>query len=211
MPSPNSFRTAVRQQFKGAPLASSLQIEILDNQCEILRRHLNDFTLKTLGSLACLSNGTGGCHGISEDSPLIGPDSRWSLPTQGVFAGTPFAGRSLYSPEEKGKLLYPQADGVYKTFGLARSGEWLYIEIEFVGVGYATLGNTRYERAACVRVVESDLPTIVQKTGIGVYSIFHFLTLTTNEWVCARKGLYDIAVDIEKQMKAEFELFSLTH
>lgn len=205
MPSPYSFRDIVRQQFKDAPVASSLQMEALEQQCQILRRHMKNFTLDQLGGIACLDSGDGMCHGLYRDSPFIDPASKWSLQTQGIFAGTPFARRGWYKPAHTKKLLCPDAYGVYKTFGLARSGEWLYIEID-----YALRGATPniYERAVHIRIAESTLPEIVEKTGISLGNIFHFLVIRISNWVHARKQLYEEAVGFEKLMEFEFELFN---
>lgn len=203
MPSSNSFRDVVRNQFRSAPVSSSLQMEALEQQCQILRRHLKHFTLDELGGIACLNNGNGMGHGPYRDIPFINPASKWSLSTQGIFAGTPFARRTRYKPGEK--PLYPNAEGVYKTFGLARSGEWLYIEIDYANV---VRPPVIYEKAVYLQGAESSLPDIVEKTGISLGNIFHFLVLTISRWTEDRKQLYEEAARLEGQTKAEFDLFN---
>jgi len=172
---------------------------MVENQAVVLRRYLDRITLETLGGIACLDGGDGMCHGLLRDEPLIAANARWNLQTQDIFAGTPFARRTGYKPKER-----PLVSG-YKTFGLARSGEWLYIEIEYVPRGPAS--NT-YEKAVCVRIAESTLSDIVEKTGISLGGVFHFLVLAVGHWVDTRKALYDDALAVESHLKTEFDLFN---
>jgi hypothetical protein len=171
MPSP--INVVLKDLLKGEKLSHEQMIGIVQSRAEIVARCFDTFVLQTLEQLACLDSGNGLCHDLRKDNPTITDESGMlANRRQGIFAGTPLARKAA-------------TGDVYKTFGFSRSKEWLFIEINFC------LEANGYEKATFVKVVKSDLPTLLFETGIDPQSIFMLFRIVIDNWVVTRKHSYE--------------------
>lgn len=211
MPSPISISNALNKclsgsgSFKG--LCSEDVIGVLEYRRLSLQHLLKTFTLRNLGQTAFLeTNNSDLCHRIYEDKPeVISLNPSLSLETQGMFAGTPLARRTIYAQPQKLSTGIA-SDGVYRTFGIARSeAQWLFIETEFRFLGLRFEGG---EKAVTVRISESGISEILEKTNIHPQVIWTFISQEVMGWAEARKRLYKDALAVAGRMEDEDHLFA---
>lgn len=201
-----SIHAILKELVAGRELSYEQTIDILEHRRAAIARCLDTFTAQTLGQLTCLDSGNGFCHEVARDSPDV-TDEPFSLKTQGVFAGTPFARRKFTDIDGHLEI------NVYTTFGVARSGEWLLIEIEFANdvIGQQLFSNKTYERALSVHVSKSDVLTILETMELSPLHLWAFFKMIVEDWVSARKRLYENALKVTEYMREEDALFSLFH
>lgn len=191
MPSP--IQAVLREFLEKEKLSHEQMIGIVQNRAELVARCFDTFMPQTLGQLSCLDlgHGMGTCHGLHKDCPtVIDTTGRFSLRTQGVFAGTPFSRKAA-------------TGDVYKTYGFSRSKEWLLIEINFCREA------NRYEKAVSVKVSESDLPTLLSKADIDPWDILMLFRTVINGWVDTRKRSYENICQIAQGIIVEDCMLSL--
>ena len=140
MPSPstsNGLEILVRK----TRLEKEEWYDLIEARRSLIDRHLDSFTLLTIGDLSFLKQGWqysssfSPTHSLNLDSPYVSGDKGCSLKTQGIFrcprSGIRTIPNSGFQPPIGGS--YP--DGVAFAWGLTRFGYWVLIETEFKGKG----------------------------------------------------------------------------
>jgi len=194
MPSPISADRLLRNLIAGKKFTDDDILGAVENRRKVLTNCFGSFTLSNLGELMCL-NANGLSHSLKKDQPTVHSDQgKFSLRTQGVFAGLPFARRV-------------SAEKTYTTFGIARSGEWLSIQVDFTRI--LPVGGGYYEKALAVRVAEVDLPTLLRDTGNVPSGVWMFLDFVVDDWVQKRFRLYQDALAVQRGFKEEDAIFRI--
>ena len=181
---------------------------LIENRRELIKPHLDSFTLAELGSLKCLRSAHFS-HELRLDAPALTGDKQFSLKTEGIFNAQTWSAvekipNSGYQPPPGGVNV---RDGTMQVWGLTRSGFWILVAINFVGEsGYKERG---YERAKTVNITEADLPTIVAKTKEKPQQIWEDLGKTIKSWAEHRESLYNQALGFARMIEIEERIFSL--
>ena len=206
MPSTKGLEVFVRKD----RIADEEWLDLIEARRELIKPHLDSFTLPELGSVKCLRN-ENFMHELRFDISTSTGDPRFSLKTQGVFSMQPWGAveripNSGYRPwPTDGHVNCP--DGIIQIWGLTRSGLWVLITVEFIGKeGYKDRG---YERANTVHIVEADLPTIIAKTKEKPQRMWEQLGNVIRSFAVHRKWLYDQASYLVWTVEAEELALSL--
>ncbi len=176
---------------------------------DLIKPHLDSFTLPEIGSLKCLRSEVSFTHMLSLDISASTGDERFSLKTQGIFHKQPWSAvekipNSGFRPPPGG---VDCPNGIMRVWGLTRSGLWIIATISYVGEhGYKGRG---YERATNVEIVESDIPTIVAKTKEEPQRIWGELGKAIKSWREHRLALYNQALNLSRMVEIEELALSL--
>ncbi len=192
MQSPKNVQSVLKELLHGEHTSHDQMLGILEHYRSVLVRCMKTFTPQTLGKLACLqSDSSDLCHDLERDNPrIISLDKKFSLKTQGIFAGTPFARKTGFNE--------------YVTFGIdCSSGEFLLIRIMYA------LIDLSYEEAISVNVSIADLGTVIRDTDIPPIMVWEFFRIAFDTWLSDRKRLYEEACAVNRQIDIENEI--LTH
>ncbi len=186
-----SASTVLKELLEGKKLTIEQQLQVLEYRRDILTRCMKKFSQNTLGQLACMDSGNGFYHDLSVDEPdIVSIDDEFSLDSRGLYGGN---------------MLSVKKDGKRYAFGTDHES-WLLIEITYL---YEAKDRLRkYERAAWVQVIRTDLPTILGEIKIDGYQIWRYFKKVTDEWVSNRKELYDQALKVQEGMREEGAIFS---
>lgn len=182
---------------------------LIEARHELIKPHLKSFTLPELGELECMGNAFNVTHMLKLDVSTTTGDERFSLKTQGIFRTQQYSAvervpNSGYRPPPGGVKC---PDGTMQVWGLTRSGLWVLVTIGFVGEeGYKGHG---YERARTVKIVETDLPTIVARTKEKPQWVWEELGKVIKGFAEHRKSLYNQALGLARMVEVEEFAFSL--
>lgn len=204
MPSTKGLEVFVRKN----QLADEEWFGLIEARRELIKPHLDSFTLPELGALKCMQYDIFTSMLRSDVSTTTG-DERFSLKTQGIFRMQPWS--AVERIPNSGYCAPPGGvncpDGTMRVWGLTRSGLWLLVTIGFVGEpGYKGRGC---ERARTVEIVETDLPTIVAKTKEEPQWMWEELGKVIKGFAEHRKALYSQALSLARMVEAEELAFSL--
>lgn len=184
MLSTKSLEILVRQH----PLTDDDWIQLIEGRRELIKPHLDAFTLPTLGALKCLKiehwlNDLG--HWKATDG-----DERFSIQTQGLFFLQPHSAM-VYNLNREHRCMPGDAlpgTGIKKAWGLTRSGQWVIVTIGFVrSSGYKGRGR---EDVTDVCVDESDVPAILAETKTPAKEVWQALGQAVKNLAEQRKRLY---------------------
>ncbi|MCX6757326.1 MAG: hypothetical protein NTZ44_00345 [Candidatus Nomurabacteria bacterium] len=206
MPSLQGLRTFVRKD----KIEFEEWFELLEARAGLLKSFLDSSTLPELGHLKCLHNADF-FHEIDADNPKIVSDGNFSLKTQGIFQPQPsiaieyFPGSGLREPSRGFCCL----DGVVRSWGLTRSGQWVLISVNFSGQKVS--GHRKYEKAEIVLIEETDLATIMSMTKCEPKGIWFELGKAVRDIVERRRQNLNAALAVEKVIDAEELAFSVTN
>lgn len=195
---PSTETKGISQLIEKGPVHPVLLCSLIETRRQLIKPHLNTFTLQELGNFRFLQSWLSPIHGLNQDKPSIGSENQMVpvFKTQGVF----FQGCISIKREK------PKSND-YKKYiaGLSRSGDWLLIEVKI------TLDpECNYEWAREVTVFKPDLETIVfSGLGISYEDIWSELGRTIKDWLSSRKRLYEIASRISKIIEIEDLLLQL--
>lgn len=202
MPSTKGLEVFVRKN----QLADEEWFGLIEARRELIKPHLDSFTLPELGMLECMQS-EGINHALSLDISTSTGDPRFSLKTQGLFRMQAWSAveripNSGYRPAD-----FSCPDGTMRVWGLTRSGLWVLVTIGFLGEGgYKGRG---YERARTVEIVETDLPTIATKTKERPQRMWQQLGEVVRGFAEHRKFLYNQALNLARIVEIEELAFSL--
>lgn len=204
MPSTKGLEVFVRKD----QFADEEWFGLIEARRELIKPHLDSFTLPELGSLECMWSESRFMHMLRLDVSTSTGDERFSLKTQGIFhvqswsAVERITNSGYYLPAGVN-----YSGGTKRVWGLTRSGLWTLVTIGFVDeVGYKGRG---YERARTVEIVEADLPTIATKTKEKPQRMWEELGKVIKDFAEHRKSLYDQALNIARMVEIEELAFSL--
>ncbi len=205
MPSTKGLEVFVRKN----QLADEEWFGLIEARRELIKPHLDSFTLPELGALECMRSELSFTHMLRLDISTTTGDERFSLKTQGIFHIQPWSAveripNSGYRPWSD----YVNCpDGTMRIWGLTRSGLWVLVTIGFVGEdGYKGRG---YERARAVQVAEAGLSTIVAKTKEKPQRMWEELGKVIKGFTEHRKSLYNQALNLARMVEVEELAFSL--
>lgn len=204
MPSTKGLGMFVRK----SQLSDEEWLNLIEVRRELIKPHLNSFTLPELGSLECLRRETFK-HMLRLDISTTTGDERFSLKTQGIFRVQPWSAVERI-PNSGYYKFFGDAncpDGTMRVWGLTRSGLWVLVTIGFVGErGYKDCG---YERAKYVEIIEADLLTIITETKEKPQEMWEELGKAIKDFAEHRKCLYDQALNLLRIIQIEELAFSL--
>jgi len=195
MPSTKGLETFVRKK----QITDEEWDDLIEDRRELIKPHLDFFTLPELGSLFCVKDGESCQHELKYDVSVSTGDPRFSLKTQGIFRKQPWC-----------SVKQPSIDryGTMRVWGLARSGLWVLVTIGFIEEDKDSHGF-KVGRAINVDIVESDLSTIVRETNQEPQLIWEELGKAIQGWAESRKQIYDKALDLSLMVQFEELAFSL--
>ncbi|OGZ32542.1 MAG: hypothetical protein A3H02_00150 [Candidatus Niyogibacteria bacterium RIFCSPLOWO2_12_FULL_41_13] len=205
MPSTKGLEVFVRKN----QLIDEEWFGLIEARRELIKPHLDSFTLPELGTLECMRSETSFTHMLRLDIATTIGDERFSLKTQGIFRIQPWSAveripNSGHRPPPGGVNC---PDGTMRVWGLTRSGLWVLVTIGFVGEnGYKDRG---YERARTVEIVETDLPAIATKTKEKPQRMWKELGKVIKGFAEHRKSLYNQALNLAQMVEVEELAFSL--
>lgn len=183
--------------------------ELIEARRELIKPHLDSFTLPELGSLECMRSELSFTHMLRLDVSASTGDERFSLKTQGIFREQPWS--AVERIRNSGYCAPPGGsncpDGTMRVWGLTRSGVWVLVTIGFIGeAGYKGRG---YERATTIEIIEVDLPTIAAKTKEKPQKIWKELGNVIKNFAEHRESLYNQALNLARMVEIEELAFSL--
>jgi hypothetical protein len=184
-------------------------LDLIEARRELIKPHLDSFTLPELGALECLRTELNFTHCLGNDLTITTGDESFSLKTQGIFRVQPWEAierfpNSGYCPSPGGVKC---PSGTMLVWGLTRSGLWILVTIGFRGEdGYKERG---YERAITVKIVETDLPTIVATAKEKPQKMWEALGKAIRGFAKHRKAIYEEALDLAQMVENEELAFSL--
>ena len=205
MPSTKGLEVFVRKN----QLIDEEWFGLIEARRELIKPHLDSFTLPELGTLECMRSETSFTHMLRLDIATTIGDERFSLKTQGILRIQPWSAveripNSGHRPPPGGVNC---PDGTMRVWGLTRSGLWVLVTIGFVGEnGYKDRG---YERARTVEIVETDLPAIATKTKEKPQRMWKELGKVIKGFAEHRKSLYNQALNLAQMVEVEELAFSL--
>jgi len=205
MPSTKRLEVFVRKN----QLADEEWFGLIEARRELVKPHLDSFTLPELGALECMRSELSFTHMLRWDVSTSTGDERFSLKTQGIFRMQPWSAveripNSGYRPPPGGVNC---PDGTMRVWGLTRSGLLVLVTIGFVGEnGYKDRG---YERARTVEIIEADLSTIAAKTKEKPQRMWEELGKAIKSFAEHRKSLYNQALNLARMVEIEELAFSL--
>jgi hypothetical protein len=204
MPSTEGLEMFIRKN----QLTDEEWFDLIEARRELIKPHLDSFTLPELASLECMRSESH-THELSFDVSTSTGDERFSLKTQGVFHMQPWAAveripNSGYRPGY-GQVGCP--DGTMRVWGLTRSGLWVLVTIAFTGEpGYKDRGR---EQARTVEIIEADLPTIARMTKEKPQLMWEEIGRAIKGWSEHRKHLYHNALNLARMVEIEELALSL--
>lgn len=204
MPSTKGLEVFVRKN----QLADEEWFGLIEARRELIKPHLDSFTLPELGMLECMQSDNF-MHMLRYDVSTTTGDERFSLKTQGIFRMQSWS--AVERIPNSGYCAPPGGvncpDGTMRVWGLTRSGLWVLVTIGFVGErGYKDRG---YERAKTVEIVETDLPTIAAKTNEKPQRMWEELGKVIKGFAGHRNALYNQALNLARMVEVEELALSL--
>ncbi len=205
MPSTKGLEVFVRR----SQLTDEEWFGLIESRRELIKPHLDLFTLPELGALECMRSESSSTHKLRLDVSITTGDEQFSLKTQGIFRIQPWSAieripNSDYRPSPGG-VNYP--DRTMRVWGLTRSGMWVLVTIGFVDEdGYKGRG---YERAMTIEIVKADLPTIAAKTKEKPQQMWKELGKAIKSFMEHRESLYNQALNLARMVEIEELAFSL--
>ncbi|MFA5997078.1 MAG: hypothetical protein WC791_01160 [Candidatus Paceibacterota bacterium] len=183
----------LEELLEGKKASREQKMRMLENRRELIVRCMSSFSQKTLGQLACLDSGNGSYHELREDKPnVVSLDGEFRLDTRGFFAGNSLCKRTRGSWE-------------CTTFGID-SRSWLLVKTSYIQENI----TSGYEKALSVRVIPTELLSILEEVGIEPDHIWkYFFRMVTEDWVSDRRKLYDEACRVAQGMKEEDAIFRM--
>jgi len=202
-------KTALQVLVRKDKIRKEEWLELIEARRALIKKHLDNFTLRELGETKCLRKNYGGfdrelCAKLNFDNPeIISDDKKLSLKTQGIFHCQSWDSIKYDYPPNRG---FP--GGTIQIWGLARSGDWTIAEVVFTGgAGYK---HRVLETAKSVKIEKTDLRTVLAITGEKPIEIWKKLGEAVKEWMKKRKELYDQAFEIYSIIKSENKALLLT-
>lgn len=199
MPSTKGLEVLVRKN----SLTDDEWLSLIEARRELIKPHLDSFTLAELGSFPCLTSESVHYHEIKLDNPIVVGEEPFSLKTQGIFDMQPWqAVERIPNPDYKRFHAGARClSGTLLLWGLTRSGLWVLVTVRFVGEnGYKDRGN---ERAESVEIIETDLPTIIAKTKSNPQDMWKKLGRAVKESAEKRENLYKMARNLARMVNVE--------
>ena len=205
MPSSKGFKMFLRKE----KLTEDEWFEMIEARREMIKPHLNSFSLQELGRLKCL-DGDNGQHDVLLDINKAVKPNDFSLRTQGVFAA-PSASREIVKdgPSVSRVLrsdlspffAFPYRKGLLRIWGLTRSNRWILATVSYTEEpGYK---GRFYERATEVEIQESNPMEISKSANIEPRFIWQFLGEAIKDFRKRREDLYQQANDLAAIVEIE--------
>lgn len=190
---PSHEKDGIRLLLEKGPVHPVLWCKLIEARRNLIKPYLDMFTLREVGNLQCLVGESASLpgrrvHTLSADKlALVNCDGGLSFKTQGIFLdGLTY------------NLKFP--DNVKRIVGLARSGEWIVIEIETVLKG-------DYEELQTLRISRCDLDIILfgglGGVGIRPEDMWYEFGLAINGWLESRKRMHETILEIERIIETE--------
>ncbi len=183
-------------------------VALIEARRDLIKPHLDKFTLTELRNIQCLRSEVSFSHAVRNDSPKVSGDEEFSLNTQGIFDNPRSAEiripNSGFRPGPHG-LATP--NGKLQIWGLARSGQWVLVTVNFVGeAGYKDRG---YERATEVLIVSTTIETIINQTKENPLEIWKTLGQAIKNFAEHRLALYEATEALAQKIEIEETMMSL--
>lgn len=178
-------------------------MRLIEVRQSFIKPHLNNFTLKELGSISCLARESF-THSIAIDGPKLIGNEKFSLKTQGIFHFQQYSKRKIVPNtggyDTRRDVCYP-SDGTIIIWGLTRADQWVTAAVNYIGKdGYKGRG---YEKAISVDIQETDLKSLIFITQEEPKKIWKALGESIKEWARAREILYNQALNLVKIIELE--------
>ena len=198
MPSTKGLEKLVRKK----KLTNDEWLEMIEARRELIKPHLNSFTLPELGKLECVKSEGHHLHNLYLD---LGCESegKFSLKTQGIFRLQPYQAVEKFpdTGHRPGPGGCPVPNSLKKVWGLTRAGQWLLVTIHCIGIpGYKGRGR---EQAVHIEFLESDLRNIVKLAKVKPQDILHELGDVICKFAEQRERLYEHAHNLAQMIRIE--------
>jgi len=204
----SSTKDPLKLLFRKKPLKLEDWLILVEARAEQAKLFLKISSLPELGHTKCLKlHSLEDSHPLEFDSPrLIGVDDTpfLSLKTQGIYS----LSCKNYHPDTgykapPGGVSYP--DGHMALWGLTRDGEWVVVMVNFVGVADYKYGK---EVARSVKILQTDLATMVNVTGVEPETIWDKLGEVVWELTRRRERLYKEALGLAQALEMQDKIIS---
>lgn len=182
---------------------------LVEARLEMIRPHLQDVILKTLGDIRMIRDYFG-THDLKRDGPQV-DGGKFSLATQGIFPNDD-SWASVASVEYDRDSSMSATATTHRLWGLTRDGEWIVIEV------YSTIGQEPYkyegrteevQRAKTVKIRPSTLAAVCVFCKRSPQDIWKRLGEIVKEWAGHRKNLYEDVRDLEEEVLREEAVLGL--
>jgi len=188
---------------RNTPLTDEEWVGLIETRRELIKPHLDSFTLPELGALKCLRQEGSFLNEIQLTVSESTGDTEFSLKTQGIFHAQEWA-----DMERVPNSGYPPANclnGTMRIWGLTRNGEWVLVTVDFIGEpGWKNRGC---ERATSVNIVKSDVPAILAQTKVKPHHMWEKIGHAIIGFAERRRNLYEQALKLAKQVAVEDNLY----
>lgn len=190
-------------------------LRLLEERRLMLKKHLRDMTLKTLGELPFISDyfGDNTLKRYSETLRLEG-DGRFNLETRGIF---PLGddGRLMITSIKYNETQVSGGQtlvGQRKSFwGLTRDGEWIHVD------AFISRHTQQYEaRGRHVQVACAESVSITEKSaeelsrlGLSLLKVWGRLGKAVKDWERHRESLLYDASELARVVRAEEDLIDV--
>lgn len=176
-------------------------LSLIEARRELIKPHLDSFTLSELGSFEWLMAESRFGHSLRLDVPTLTGDERFSLKTQGIFSLQSYVERIPDKDHHPAFGPIRCSNGIKRAWGLTRSGLWALVTISFADeAGYKGRG---YERAKTVDIVEIDLSTIFTETKVKPEQMWRDLGVAVKKFTQHREMLYNQARSLALMIEVE--------
>lgn len=196
-------RTGLEILTSRSPLTADEWLELVEARRQLIKPHLERFTMATLGGLECVESEGGAQHELSIDAPKVEGDES-SLDIQGMFRESHDAHR-----RDRGRpgQWIPTSDwigGQKVIWGLTRNARWLIAKIDYKRqLGYKERGRSH---AQTVHIRYVALPELLQEAKSTPVYVWRALEETVRQFAEHRRRLYEAALALSQQVALEAEI-----
>lgn len=177
--------------------------KLFEARLEMIKPHLRDMTLKSIGDLAIVKDYFGD-HALKRDNPDIDRFDCFDLETRGFFPSHVTSTEYLQREDSGYTTAY-----ILKMWGFTRNNEWIIIEVYITTSlePYKYPGRTeRVARARRVTIRKSSFDKIRVFSQKTHQYFWEQLGILIKDWACSRKHFYEIAHRLELQVEHEEKL-----
>lgn len=184
------------------PLSDQEWLDLIEARRELIKPHLDTFTLKTLGEVKCLRSDNY-CHKIGFNSPEVA-SGEFNLSTQGIFRSN-YRNRVLDQRKYRNPSSYQDEfhtfGGTLYIWGLTRKVQWVIASVTYVcESGYKGRG---YERATKVEIKETMILKILSVCKVSYEEIWRELSKEIHLWNQDRARLHEISTNLCRMCEIE--------
>jgi len=172
-------------------------LKLVEARLEMIKPHLRDMTLKSLGDIRII-NDDFGFHDLNRDKPKVSGE-KFNLATRGIFPNNDiWAGTAIEEYDREGGTSATAA--TYRSWGLTRDGEWIMIEVFSTNKHKRYRYERRAEQVKTVKIEESTLADACVFCKRSPQDIWKRLGEIVKKWAEHRKNLYEDAQCLEEEV-----------